>query len=182
MCACTLATTVNVQQCILRGRGNAGAHGWWGQMLSPPHSSTYLSPITLLLSSSKSDMQSGFALLEAGSLGGTTVVNILFKNFADTLVRCCVLKTSTCLHCNKKYFFLKKNSPLSFLSFHFISSFHHLLLTHSFCRSVVILPLLSLHIAFLFFICRMYICMSHYYMTAYNVILFTPFNFLVLYI
>jgi ammonia channel protein AmtB len=31
-------------------------------------------------------MQTGFAMLEAGSLGGTVVVNILFKNFADTLV------------------------------------------------------------------------------------------------
>lgn len=64
-----------------------------------------LPSLSLLLSSSKSDMQSGFALLEAGSLGGTTVVNILFKNFADTLVRCCVLKTSTWLHCNKNIFF-----------------------------------------------------------------------------
>lgn len=136
-----------------------------------------LPSLSLLLSSSKSDMQSGFALLEAGSLGGTTVVNILFKNFADTLVRCCVLKTSPCLHCNKNIF-LKKLSFI-FSIIHFISSFYHLLLTHSFCRSVVILPLLSLHIAFLFFICRMYICMSHCYMTAYNVINLFTFNFLV---
>lgn len=156
MCACTLATTVNVQQCILRGRGNAGAHGWWGQMLSPPHSSTYLSPITLLLSSSKSDMQSGFALLEAGSLGGTTVVNILFKNFADTLVRCCVLKTSTCLHCNKKYFFLKKNSPLSFLSFHLFTIFFSLIRSVVLSLSSPCFPSIS-RSCFLFVVCT-YAC------------------------
>eukprot|EP00039_Didymoeca_costata_P008384 m.111365 g.111365 ORF g.111365 m.111365 type:complete len:479 (-) comp14058_c0_seq1:100-1536(-) len=31
-------------------------------------------------------MQAGFSLLEAGSVGPTTVVNILFKNFADTIL------------------------------------------------------------------------------------------------
>lgn len=94
-----------------------------------------LPSLSLLLSSSKSDMQSGFALLEAGSLGGTTVVNILFKNFADTLVRCCVLKTSPCLHCNKKKKFKKTLLYLFYHSFHFIflpSSSHSFVL--SFCR------------------------------------------------